>query len=111
MDATETTVRTDDAKYRYLAALSYVNVIFAVIMLVLDSGSNYVRYHANQSLCLTLWFAASSIVAIVPILGWIAAAFGFVAGIVFVITAIVRVLKHEPYQIPWVGKWRIIPEA
>jgi len=34
-----------------------------------------------------------------------------VAGIVFTIIAIVRTLKREYYEIPFIGKYKIIPEA
>lgn len=103
--------RTAVEKYRYLAALSYVCPLGIFIMLMLDKDSNYIRYHSNQVICLLLWFAASGIAFIVPILGWIAGAAGMVAGVVFAIIAVVRTLKREYYEIPFIGKYRIIPEA
>lgn len=103
--------RTAVEKYRYLAALTYICPLGIFIMLLLDKDSSYIRHHANQAICLMLWFALSGIVFIVPILGWIAGAVGVVAGIVFTIIAIVRTMKREYYEIPFIGKYRIIPEA
>ena len=97
-------LNNDVEKYRNLAALSYVLMPLAAIMLILDKDSNYVRHHVNQVICLLLWFMASSVVMIIPFLGWI-------AGVVFMIMAIVRTCKREYYEIPWIGKVRFIPEA
>ena len=90
-------------KYRNLAALSYVLMPLAAVMLILDKDSNYVRHHVNQVICLLLWFMASSVVMIIPFLGWIAGVVGMVAGVVFMIMAIVRTCKREYYEIPWIG--------
>lgn len=103
--------RTAVEKYRYLAALTYICPLGIFIMLLLDKDSSYIRHHANQAICLMLWFALSGIVFIVPLLGWLAGAAGMVAGIVFTIIAIVRTLKREYYEIPFIGKYKIIPEA
>ncbi|MDD6044549.1 MAG: DUF4870 domain-containing protein [Clostridia bacterium] len=103
--------RTDVEKYRYLAALSYVCPIGIFLMLMLDKDSNYIRHHANQAVCLVLWFAVCGLAMIIPLLGWIAGGIGMVAGVVFAIIAVVRTLKREYYQIPVIGKYRIIPEA
>jgi len=106
-----TNVRTDYDKYRYLAALSYLNPVFTIMMLIIGKDSNYVRHHANQAVCLLLWFAACGIVCIIPILGWLAGLVGSIAGIVFAITAIVKTFKREYYEVPFLGKYRIIPEV
>lgn len=103
--------RTAVEKYRYLAALTYICPLGIFIMLLLDKDSSYIRHHANQAICLMLWFAICGIAFIVPILGWIAGAVGMVAGIVFTIIAIVHTLKREYYEIPFIGKYKIIPEA
>ncbi len=104
-------LNNDVERYRNIAALSYVLMPLAAVMLILDKNSNYVRHHANQVICLLLWFIASSVVMIIPILGWIAGVVGMVAGVVFMIMAIVRTCKREYYEIPWIGKKRFIPEA
>lgn len=65
-------LNNDVEKYRNLAALSYVLMPLAAVMLILDKDSNYVRHHVNQVICLLLWFMASSVVMIIPFLGWIA---------------------------------------
>lgn len=103
--------RTAVEKYRYLAALTYICPLGIFIMLLLDKDCSYIRHHSNQAICLMLWFAISGIAFIIPILGWLAGAAGMIAGIVFTIIAIVRTLKREYYEIPFIGKYRIIPEA
>ena len=39
--------RSDEEKYRYLAALSYLNILFLLLALLVGSSSNYIRHHAN----------------------------------------------------------------
>ena len=73
-------LNNDVEKYRNLAALSYVLMPLAAVMLILDKDSNSVRHHVNQVICLLLWFMASSVVMIIPFLGWIAGVVGMVAG-------------------------------
>lgn len=101
----------DVERYRNIAALSYALMPLAAVMLILDKDSGYVRHHVNQVICLLLWFIASVIVMIIPVLGWIAGVAGLVAGVVFMILAIVRTCRREYYEIPWIGKVRFIPEA
>lgn len=103
--------RTDEEKYRYLAALSYLNVIFMILGLLVGNASNYLRHHANQCVCLMIWNICCAIVCIIPILGWIACAIGMIAGFVIMIICIVKALKREYYEIPIFGKIRIIPEV
>ncbi len=104
-------LNNDVEKYRNIAALSYVIMPLAVVMLILDKDSNYIRHHVNQVLCLFLWFTAASVVAIIPILGWIAGAVAAVAGVVFMVMAVIRTCKREYYEIPLIGKIKFIPEA
>lgn len=104
-------LNNDVERYRNIAALSYVLMPLAAIMLILDKDSNYVRHHVNQVICLMLWFIASYIVLMIPVLGGIAGGVSMVAGVVFTIIAIVRTCKREYYEIPWIGKIRFIPEA
>lgn len=103
--------RTDEEKYRYLAALSYLSPIFMVLALLVGNTSDYLRHHANQCVCLTLWYFCCAIVCIIPILGWIAGGVGMIAGFVIMIICIVKALKRQYYQIPIFGKVRIIPEV
>lgn len=108
--AAEPVERTDEEKYRYLAALSYLNVIFMMLALLVGNDSNYVRHHANQVACLMIWYICCAIVFIVPILGWIVGGIGMIAGLVITIICIVKALQRKYYEIPIFGKIRIIPE-
>ncbi|MDO4571929.1 MAG: DUF4870 domain-containing protein, partial [Clostridia bacterium] len=85
------------------------NVLFFFTLIILGRESAYVRRHANQQLALLLWFLASGIVAIVPFLGWIACGAGMIAGVVFLIIAMVKAYHYEVYEIPLFGKWALVP--
>ena len=103
--------RTDEEKFRYLAALSYLNILFMMLGLLVGNNSNYLRHHANQCVCLVIWNLCCALVCIIPILGWIVGGIGAIAGLVITIICIVKALKREYYEIPIFGKIRIIPEV
>ncbi|MBS1479744.1 MAG: zinc-ribbon domain-containing protein [Christensenellaceae bacterium] len=103
--------RTDEEKYRYLAALSYLNIIFMILGLLVGNASNYLRHHANQCVCLIIWNICCGLVCIIPFIGWLVGIVGLIAGFVIMIICIVKALKREYYEIPIFGKIRIIPEV
>ncbi len=69
--------------------------------------SKVVRFHANQALCLQLFFLLASLCAIVPFIGWLAAAVGGVTGIVFMFMGFFRALGRKAMELPLFGQNRI----
>lgn len=98
----------DIEKTRFLAALCYVNFIFIIIALLVEPGSGFLRYHINQSILLTVFGFACGIVAIIPLLGWIACAAGSIAAAVFTVICIIRAVKGEAKDLPFIGKFVIV---
>ena len=78
-------LRTDEEKYRYLAALSYLNIIFMILGLLVGNASNYLRHHANQCVCLMIWNICCGLVCIIPFIGWLVGIVGMIAGFVIMI--------------------------
>ena len=54
-------------------ALAYVTIIPAIIFLVAEpyNKNSYIKFHAWQSIFLGIAWFAISIIAIIPILGWL----------------------------------------
>ena len=94
-------------KYRVLSALTYVNIVFVILALVAKPDSKVVRFHANQALCLTLFFLLASLCAIVPFIGWVAAGVGYITGIVFLFMGFFRALGRKAVELPLFGQNRI----
>ena len=98
----------DIEKTKILSALCYLNFIFIIIALLLEPNSKFLRYHINQSIVLTIFGMLCGIVAIVPIIGWIASVVGAVACIVFTVMGIVRSAKGLAKDLPIIGKYTIV---
>jgi uncharacterized membrane protein len=99
------------------AALTYLPII-AIVFLVIEKGSRFVKFHAVQSLLLCVaWFVlyfAMTVVGLVlgqiPVLGFIASilmmfvwlAIGL-GGLVLWIIAILKAFQGEKWKMPYIG--------
>jgi len=86
-------------------ALAYVTVIPAIIFLLVEpyNKSSYIKFHAWQSVFLTVAFFAVSIVAIIPILGWLIAIIGIPVLLIAWIICLVNALQGKRFKLPWIG--------
>lgn len=98
----------DCSRARWLSALCYLNFIFIIIGLLLEPNSKFLRYHINQSILLYILGIASTLVMIVPVVGWIAGGIGAIAALVFTIMGIVRAINCEAKDLPIIGKYVIV---
>lgn len=97
----------DIASNKVMAVLAYLGILF-IVPLVAAPNSPYAKFHANQGLLLFLLNIATGVLTIIPFVGWIAAAIGTVASIVFFILGIVNAVKGQAKELPIIGKYRII---
>ena len=103
MDAAETD------RFHVLMALGYVSLIFGIIALIMEPNSKYVRFHMNQIVSLNVSYAVCSLAAIVPFIGWLACAVGYIMLLVFTIMGLVNTAKRRSKFLPIIGKFRILP--
>jgi uncharacterized membrane protein len=99
-------------------ALAYVlGPITGVLFLVLERENRFVRFHAMQSIIVSVAFIALSIVlgiltavlAFVPIVGWLlgllmSVGMGF-GGLVLWVLLIVNALRGQEWEVPFVGRY------
>ncbi len=87
------------------AALSYVlGIITGVLFWAIRKTDEYVRFHAVQSIGLSVvWIAGWVILTIVPIVGWIILPFWGLLMFVFWLVCIVKAYQGEKFQVPVVG--------
>lgn len=90
-----------------VAVFCYLSILI-LIPLVLEPDSKFVRYHANQGLILLLASLLCSAVAIIPYLGWIAAAAGAIFCFVCFIIGLVNSLGGEMKPLPLIGKYELV---
>jgi uncharacterized membrane protein len=86
-------------------ALAYITIIPAIVFLIAApyNQNPNIRFHAWQSIFLCIALFALSIIAIVPILGWIVYAVGAIALFVGWIMCILKALKGERLKLPIIG--------
>ena len=94
----------DISETKYLSLFNYFGILFMIFALVAKPHSQFVRFHANQGLVLMILMFASSIVMIIPILGWIAGAVGYIFTIVCMIIGIVNSCKGQAKELPIIGR-------
>jgi uncharacterized membrane protein len=87
------------------AGLAYVTIIPAIIFLVVAPYNQkpLIRFHAWQSIFLNIAWFAISIIAIIPILGWLIFAVGSLILFVAWIIVLLKALKGERYKLPLIG--------
>ncbi len=109
-DPKDTTAQFDGAdveKNKVLCLFAYLGILFLIPLLACPD-SKFARYHANQGIVLFLFDLIVSAVAVIPVLGWIAAAVGGVMSTVFTVIGIVNAVSGRAKELPLVGKYRVL---
>ena len=94
----------DIEKNKAMGLLAYI-LFFIPLLAAKDSA--FAKFHANQGFVLFLGFIASSVLWIIPILGWIAAPVVYIVAIVLSIMGIINALGGKAINLPIVGKFKI----
>ena len=86
-------------------ALAYITIIPAIIFLVMEPYNKrpFIRFHAFQSLGLAVCWFASSVVMVIPILGWIAGIIGMLVTFCAWVLCIVKAYGGEKFKLPVLG--------
>ena len=87
---------------KILAAIGYLVGIVALIAILIEPYKNerYVRHHAVQALAIWVGWILISVVSAIPIVGWIVAAVGWVALLVFSIMGAIKAFQGEMWEMP-----------
>lgn len=97
----------DISASKYLAALTYFGLLPMIVSLLLKPDSEFVKYHVNQALVLTIFSVLCGLVCVVPILGWIAGGIGAIFSFVCTIIGAVRACKGQAIDLPLIGSKRL----
>ncbi|MFA4936959.1 MAG: DUF4870 domain-containing protein [Patescibacteria group bacterium] len=95
---------TPTSEEKTWAAISYLWIL-CLVPLLLKRESNYIRYHAKQGFGLFVVELIISIIAVVPLLGWL---IGFIAWMVFVVLSVmglVSALSGKMWRMPIIGEY------
>ncbi len=88
-----------------MALLAYI--IF-LIPLFAAKDSKFARFHTNQGLVLFLAGIIASVVAVIPVIGWIVSSIAALAITVLAVIGILNALNGRAKELPVIGKFKIL---
>ncbi|HEX9759375.1 MAG TPA: DUF4870 domain-containing protein [Candidatus Acidoferrales bacterium] len=91
------------------AALGYIFIV-AIIWLLVEpyNKDRFVRFHAFQSLAFGVsWFVITTVLAIIPVVGWLVLIMAVPAGFVLWFFCIYKAFNKEWFKIPFIGDWAL----
>ena len=88
------------------AALAYVlGVISGLVVLMIEKDDAYVRYHALQSVALSVvWLGGWLVLMVIPVIGWILLPFWGLLMFVLWLVAMVKAWQGERFRLPIIGE-------
>ena len=95
----------DIEKNKVMAVLAYI--IF-LIPLLAAKDSPYAKFHTNQGLVLFLVAIISSVVAVIPVIGWIVTSLMSIVITILAIIGIINAIGGKAKELPVIGKFRIL---
>ena len=104
-DTTDQFDKDDIEKNKVMGLLAY---ILFFIPLLAAKDSPFARYHANQGLVLFICGLISSVLWIIPILGWIIAPILSIVITVLAVIGIINALNGKAKELPIIGKFKIL---
>lgn len=95
-----------DRTFAWVSYLTFIGWIISIIMYN-DSqkGNTLVRFHLRQTLGIYLMGVASSILMIIPIIGWIASFVLSISAFVFWIMGLINAAQGEEKPVPVLGTY------
>ena len=90
-----------------MAALAYVlGVMSGLVVLMVEKDDAYVRYHALQSVALSVvWLGGWLVLMVIPVVGWILLPFWGLLMFVLWLVAMVKAWQGERFRLPVIGEY------
>jgi uncharacterized membrane protein len=87
------------------AALSYlVGLVTGIIFLSIEKKNAFVRFHAKQSIALSVvWLGGWIVLTIIPVIGWVILPLWTLLMFVLWLVAIVKAWQGEKFKLPVIG--------
>lgn len=86
---------------------AYLGIIFWLIAF-LAGDKEGAKFHLNQGLVLFLVSMVGSVLALIPLVGWIFSCVISIAVLVFIIMGIISACKDEEKPLPLIGKIQLL---
>jgi len=102
--------REDIEKNKIWAVVAYLGIVGVIIVLLTEAkDSPFAKFHLNQALPLAIAsLGGSTILGMIPIIGWSLIPLLNIAVLVFVIMGIVNAVQGEAKRLPIIGNFELI---
>jgi len=100
-EVSEASKKAEDKKL--MGILSYISVL-CLVPLLTKKDDPFIFFHAKQGLVLFIIEIINSIIATIPVIGWVIAPIIWVVLVVLSIIGIINVLEGKTKQLPVIGK-------
>lgn len=103
---TKTNLENTNNQGKNTAIIAYITIIGLIIAFVMnnDKKEKFASYHIRQSLGITCVALGLSVIAVIPILGWIISFLGFFLVLVLWIMGLINALSGNEKPVPVLGK-------
>ncbi len=87
--------------------LAYITIIPAIVFLIVApyNQNKNIKFHAFQCLGLALTMFACSVIMIIPILGWIVGALGYLGTAVCWLICVIKAFGGGRFKVPVIGEF------
>lgn len=89
---------------KIITALSYISFLF-VVPLIVQHKDEFARHHVRQGIVLFLFEIIVSLIAPIPLFGWILGPLGWLASLVFAVYGVTNAFFGRESILPYIGKW------
>ena len=106
-DTTADYDKKDIEDNKLMAVLAYLGILF-LVPLFAAKESMFAQFHTNQGIIMAIVGFANCILAMIPILGWIAAPLIGLCHLALTVLGIVNVCTGKAKELPIIGKYKIL---
>ena len=94
----------DVEENKMIAAIGYLGIL-CLVPLLAKKDSPYAQYHGKQGLALFVFEIIIGFILIIPFLGWIVGAVGWLVAIVLLIIGLMNAFGGKKQPLPIIGKY------
>jgi uncharacterized membrane protein len=86
-----------------MAILAYLGILVLIPLLTDAKNDPFVKFHVKQGLLVLIGLVISSIIVVVPVLGWAIGSLVWIASIILMIIGIMNAASGKQEELPVVG--------
>lgn len=96
-------METNEKDQKLMGILCYLGILWIIPMLTDHKNDEFIKFHINQGILVTILVAISWVVSWIPVIGWIPG----IAAFIFAILGIINVVGLQQKELPLIGGIKI----